>query len=61
MKTAEEVASNIMDKFISTFGCPQAFHSDQGKEFCNTVMKLLLKKLGVKHALAPVANPRRRR
>ena len=56
-KTAEEVASTIMDKFISTLGCPQAFHSDQGKEFCNTVMKLLLQKLGVKHALVPVANP----
>ena len=27
------------------------------KEFCNTIMKLLLQKLGVKHALAPVANP----
>ena len=56
-KTAEEVASTIMDKFICTFGCPQTFHSDQGKEFCNTIMKLLLQKLGVKHELAPVANP----
>ena len=56
-KTADEVATTIMDKFICTFGCPQAFHSDQGKEFCNTIMKKLLQKLGVKHELGPVANP----
>jgi len=56
-KTAEEVATTIMDKYISTFGCPQAFHSDQGTEFCNAVMKILWKKLGVKHEVGPVANP----
>ena len=56
-KMAEEVASTIMDKFICTFDCPETFHSDQGKEFCNTIMKILLKKLGIKHELAPVVNP----
>ena len=56
-KTATEVAKTLADRYISTFGCPQSIHSDQGKEFCNKIVDSLMKQLGITHELGPVANP----
>jgi deoxyuridine 5'-triphosphate nucleotidohydrolase len=56
-KTATEVAKTLADRYVSTFGCPQSIHSDQGTEFCNKVVKDLMRQLGINHELGPVANP----
>lgn len=47
-KTAEEVANILLDIFV-TFGAPNILHSDNGREFCNSVIKTLCEQwVGVK-------------
>lgn len=41
-KTAEEIAYNLKDIF-SIFGAPCIFHTDNGREFKNTVVRELAK------------------
>ena len=36
-KSAEVVASKLLDRWILNFGCPAQLHSDQGTEFKNKV------------------------
>lgn len=44
-KEAATVASRLL-QFCQHFGVPNCFHSDQGKEFLNSIMKQLMKFLG---------------
>ena len=37
-KTAHSVADALMDKWLPTYGFPLFLHSDQGKEFDNTMV-----------------------
>ena len=48
-KTAETVASLLIENFIPTHACPQMMLSDRGTEFVNSVISLLLQKLRVIH------------
>ena len=37
-KRADEVAYHLLDIF-TTFGAPNILHSDNGREFCNQIIK----------------------
>ena len=56
-KTSSEIAKNLMDKFISLFGCPMRIHSDQGPEFCSALIKDLLQELEIGKTTTPTYNP----
>jgi len=45
-KSAVEVASNIEERVFAYFGVPRIFHSDNGREFVNQVLKPLLAQWG---------------
>ena len=49
LKTQEagEVAAVLVNEFISRWGVPQSFHSDQGANFCGTVFKEMCRLLGI--------------
>ena len=46
-KTAETTAKNI-EEVIDIIGAPTILHTDNGREFCNEVLYILLNKYGVK-------------
>lgn len=48
-KTAETVATLLMEKFIPRHGCPKYILSDNGTEFCNSVIELITKKMKISH------------
>ena len=48
-KTAETVASLLLEHFIPTHSCPQTMLSDRGTEFVNKVISLLLNKMKISH------------
>ena len=56
-KSAETVASLLLEKFIPTHTCPRAIISDNGTEYVNAIVELLLKRLKVAHIRTSVANP----
>ena len=56
-KEATEVARVLMDQYIATFGCPQAIHSDAGKEFTAQVFTCLMEELQIKKKTQPPYNP----
>ena len=56
-KKSSEIAKNLMDHFISLFGCPLRIHSDQGPEFCSALFKDLLKELEIGKTTTPTYNP----
>ena len=45
-KSAVEVASQIEERVFAYFGVPRIFHSDNGREFVNQVLKELLVRWG---------------
>ena len=57
-KHTMEVARTLMERFVASFGCPSALHSDQGKEFTSHVMQHLMKELQVEKTVTPPYNPR---
>ena len=48
-KTANTVASVLLEKFIPTHGCPSFLVSDRGTEFINSVIGTLLKRMKICH------------
>ena len=56
-KTSEEVTRTLVDRWVGTFGCPVALHSDQGKEFTSQVWTTLMEKLEIKSVQGPAYNP----
>ena len=56
-KTAEEIARHLLT-FISMFGPPKIILTDQGREFCNSVVENLISNIGVEHKVTSAYNPR---
>ena len=60
-KEAMTVATKLIDEYLCAFGMPLAIHSDNGKEFANSVWQHLCDKLQIKKSFttpyAPQGNP----
>ena len=60
-KEATTVATKLIDEYLCAFGLPLAIHSDNGKEFANSVWQHLCDKLQMKKSFtvpyAPQGNP----
>ena len=57
-KTARSAADELMDKWLPTFGFPLFLHSDQGKEFDNTMIHNLSELLGMVKTKTTPYHPR---
>jgi transposase InsO family protein len=57
-KTAEEVATALLNRLILVHGAPRRLHSDKGKEFVNTVVERLVALLGTEQTTTAGYNPR---
>ena len=57
-KTARSVADALMDKWLPTYGFPLFLHSDQGKEFDNTMVHKLSELLGTVKTKTTPYHPR---
>lgn len=49
-KQMDEVSTHVLDAF-STFGYPYKIKSDNGLEFCNQMLKAVLERASVQHAV----------
>ena len=56
-KEAVTVANALLDAWITKFGCPVRIHSDQGKEFQNSVWQQLCDRLQIQKTSTPAYNP----
>ena len=56
-KDAQSVAKFLCREFISRWGLPDRISSDNGKEFVDKTVKLILQKLGIKQRLGAVYHP----
>ncbi|HEY0770272.1 MAG TPA: DDE-type integrase/transposase/recombinase, partial [Sphingobacteriaceae bacterium] len=56
-KTAKAVASKLFKHVFSQFGYPKRLHSDNGTEFCNSVLKELCEYLDIKKTHTTVYHP----
>ena len=56
--TALTVAENLVQRFISRFGVPHEFHSDQGREFESNLIKELCKLLHIRKTRTVPFNPK---
>ncbi|KAM7417008.1 hypothetical protein PAMA_016903 [Pampus argenteus] len=56
-KDAQSVAKFLCREVISRWGLPDRISSDNGKEFVDKAVKLILKKLGIKQRLGAVYHP----
>ena len=56
--TAEVCASNILNEFISRWGCPLSIHSDQGRTYESRVFKELCRMMEIRKTRTSVRNPR---
>ena len=45
-KSADEVATGMEERFLSYFGVPKIFHSDNGREFVNSIVTELFERWG---------------
>ena len=57
-KSAETVASAMMDSWIAIFGVPRTILTDQGKEFCNKFTQAIWKALQVDHKTTTPYHPK---
>jgi hypothetical protein len=55
-KSAESVADAVFH-YVCTYGCPANLVSDNGKEFCNHVVRLMWDKLGIEHTHTSLWHP----
>ena len=46
-KSAATMAKLLLDKFIPRHGCPRTIISDQGTEYCNALLDIVNKELGI--------------
>ena len=46
-KNADTIARALMTEFIPRHSCPECLISDQGSEFCNEVISILSRKMGI--------------
>ena len=56
-KTAESVARILLTKFIPRHSCPMLIISDQGTEFCNSVISSLSKELNIQRSKTSPYHP----
>ena len=56
-KEAVTVANALLDAWITKFGCPVRIHSDQGKEFQNSIWHQLCDRLQIQKTTTPAYNP----
>jgi len=56
-KDAQSVAKFLCREVISRWGLPDRISSDNGKEFVDKTVKLILQKLGIKQRLGAVYHP----
>ena len=56
-KTAIEIAQKLF-MYITLFGSPKEIISDQGKEFCNSIIKAMVVLVGVEHRVTSSYHPR---
>ena len=54
---AKTVAKALVDKWSYTYGIPTRMHSNQGKDFDNTIIEQLCKIYGVKQSTTTPYNP----
>src|SRR5271156_3446893 len=57
-KTAPSVAGALFDAFCN-FGFPNTLHSDEGRDFINTILDALLRQAGTVHRISPSYAPSR--
>ena len=56
-KEASSVASALMDVWITRYSTPREIVSDNGKEFCNSLIKDLTRRLGILHKTTSPYHP----
>ena len=56
-KEGETVVNQLFDCWISMFGVPAAIHSDNGREFANSIFNQLSEKMKFKITRTPAYNP----
>ena len=56
-KKPEEVIDGVMEKWVSIFGTPTRFLTDNGGEFSNEEMQLATNKLNIVHATTAAESP----
>ena len=56
-KEAITVANALLDAWITKFGCPTRIHSDQGREFQNSIWHQLCDRLQIAKTTTPAYNP----
>ena len=56
-KKPEEVIDAVMEKWVSTFGTPTRFLTDNGGEFCNSELQLANDKLNIIHKTTGAESP----
>ena len=56
-KEAVTVANALLDAWITKFGCPVRIHSDQGREFHNSIWHQLCDRLQIQKTTTPAYNP----
>ena len=56
-KEAVTVANALLDAWITKFGCPVRIHSDQGREFHNSIWHQLCDRLQIQKTMTPAYNP----
>ena len=56
-KEAVTVANALLDAWITKFGCPVRIHSDQGREFQNSIWHQLCDRLQIAKTTTPAYNP----
>ena len=56
-KEAEVVANQLIESWLTKFGCPGSLHSDQGREFENRIWQALCDRLEIHKTHTPSYNP----
>ena len=56
-KSADTVARVLLEEFISRHSCPETLLSDLGTEFCNDVINILSRKMGIVRAKTTPYHP----
>jgi len=56
-KSMDEVANQIIQGWITRYGPPRQFHSDNGTEFTNKILKAITGRLGITHSFSTPLHP----
>jgi len=56
-KAMDDVANQIIKGWIARYGPPRQFHSDNGTEFTNKILKAIMGRLGITHSFSTPLHP----